>query len=55
MTYFDNENTLDNELDYQFQKHYNSRKTGNNSVTLSKISEIDSSTPDMYNIVNIFL
>jgi hypothetical protein len=53
MTYFDNENTLDNELDYQFQKHYiKSNKTG---VTLSKISEIDRSTPVMYNSVNIFV
>jgi hypothetical protein len=54
MTYFDNENTLDNELDYQFQKHYSSRKTGNNGVTLSKISEIDPSTPVMFYSVNVF-
>jgi hypothetical protein len=44
MSYFDNENPLDDELDYQFQKHYSKNynlKTGNNSVTFSKISEID--------------
>jgi hypothetical protein len=36
MTYFDNENPLDDELDYQFQKHYlKSNKTG---ITLYKIS-----------------
>jgi hypothetical protein len=45
MSYFDNENPLDDELYYQFQKHFiKSNKTG---VTLSKISEIDPSTPVM--------
>jgi hypothetical protein len=58
MTYFDNENHLDDELDYQFQKHYSKNynlKTGNNSVTLSKISEIDPSIQVMYNSVNVFV
>jgi hypothetical protein len=56
MSYFDHENPLDDELDYQFQKNYRKNynlKTGNNSVTLSKISEIDHSTPVMYNSVNV--
>jgi hypothetical protein len=47
-----------NELEYQFQKHYSKNynlKPGNNSVTLSKISEIDPSTPVRYNCVNVFV
>jgi hypothetical protein len=49
---------MDNELDYQFQNQYSKNynlKMGNNSVTLSKISEIDPSTPVMYNRVNILV
>jgi hypothetical protein len=58
LSYFDHEKPLDNELEYQFQKHYSRNcvlKTCNNSVTLSKISEIDHSTPVIYNSVNVFV
>jgi hypothetical protein len=58
MSYFDTENSMDDDLDYQFQTHYSknsNQKTVNNSVTLSKISEIDPSTPVMYNNANVFV
>jgi hypothetical protein len=57
MLYFDNDNVLDNELDYQFQKHYkesNKNKSGK-SVTLSKIWDLDPSTPVMYKNINVFV
>jgi hypothetical protein len=40
MKYFDNDNPLDDELDYQFQKHYiesESSSYNKTGVTLSKI------------------
>jgi hypothetical protein len=55
MSYFDIENsTLDNKLDYQFQKQFLEKNSGN-GVTLSKISEIDPSIPVLYNSVNVFV
>jgi hypothetical protein len=54
MSYFDNDSTLDNELDSKFQKHYQ-KKSKNNGATLSKISEIDPSISNMYNSVKEFV
>jgi hypothetical protein len=54
MSYFDIENsTWNNELDYQFQKHY--KESNKTCVTLSKISEIELSIPVMYNCANLFI
>jgi hypothetical protein len=54
MSFFDKDNINedDNELDYMFQQHHIS---SNGLTHFSSISIIDSSTPIMYNSVNILV